>query len=83
MGDATVSDQPEEKNRGSPQWTSTSSRENYNSRSETGTALMAYAQMQSLPLQNLVSNLQLIGRLVAFHHPALRHSSFKQKVFRK
>ena len=43
MGDATVSDQPEEKNRGSPQWTSTSSRENYNSRSETGTALMAYA----------------------------------------
>ena len=43
MDDATVSAQPEEKSRGSLQWTSMSSRGNYNSRSEGGITLMVYA----------------------------------------
>ena len=67
MDDAKVPGQPEETCRGILQWTSVSLRGNNNtSHSEAGIATMIYAYLQSLSLQNLVSNLEVTGGMAGF-----------------
>ena len=64
---------------GSLQWTSMSLRGNNNiSPSEAGISFMVYAQLPSLPLYNLVSNLDPLWAEWFFYRQVLRHLSSKQ-----